>query len=93
MENDDQFLLEMRELNPEIVDYVDALVFAIENVERYVHRGEVLYFGRVGEGTFFTGGDFDRCRWYPDTNPVEAIGLISVEFGEELSDELEAFKV
>jgi len=84
MDNDEEFLQDMQRLRPDIIDYFEALVYAMEQVNRYDGGDEILYFGTVADGVFFSGGDFDRCRWFPETSPVEAIGSLEAELGEQL---------
>jgi hypothetical protein len=79
----------MISLQPDIIDYFEALVFAMEAVGHAVYNHETIYFGRIGDGTFFSGSDFDRCRWYPDTNPIEAKYTLAIEFGEELLEDFD----
>lgn len=89
MDNHEDFLADMQAIQPHLIDYCDALTFALQSVDQHVCNNEAVYFGPVGGGVFFSGADFDRCRWWPDTNTVEARGIVAAEFGEELAENLE----
>jgi hypothetical protein len=92
-----EFIADMRRHNPEIDDYLEALVYAMDTVARVPRdqklRVEECYFGQIGDGTFYTDSEWDHTRWYPDTNPVEAIHILELELGEECTRNLDGFRV
>jgi hypothetical protein len=91
MDNIQEFLSDIRDVHPDVIDYADCFTVAMDSVPNVIHEGEKLFFGQIGDGTFFSGHDIERCRWYPDTNPIEALGLVRLEFGDEIAEELAAW--
>lgn len=91
MNNVDEFLSDIKDVRADVLGYDDAFAFAMESVPKVIHEGEALFFGRIGTGTFFSGDNISKCRWYPDTNPVEALGLVRIEFGDEVAEQLAAW--
>jgi hypothetical protein len=85
----DIFVDAMRDLDPGITDYLEALLFALEIVPCVSTPREVRYFGAISDGTFYADGDPDHTRWFPDTSPYEAIGSLAAEFGQDFTEGLE----
>jgi hypothetical protein len=81
MHNIDEFLSDIRDVHPDVLDYTDGFTVAMETVDRFDREGESLFFGQIGTGTFFSSNDFEMCRWYSDTN----------EFGDEVAEPLSSW--
>jgi hypothetical protein len=86
-----EFIDAMRQLDPDIMHYEEALFFAMDSVDRIPRSSQIQYFGQIGTGTFYADGNPSRVRWFPETTPVEAIGLLNMEFGERLTAKLRSF--
>ena len=85
----DSFVEAMQDIDPDITDYLEALLFALEVVPCFPTAHEVRYFGPVAGGTLYADGDPDHTRWFPDTSPYEAIGSLAAEFGQHFTEGLE----
>lgn len=89
MDNTDEFLEAMQAENSNIVDFFEALMFAMDSVRRHDDEHGIRYFGVVGGGTFYADHDFDHTRWFPDTTLQEAITELWCEFGQEFTEGLD----
>lgn len=89
MDNIKDFTSYLKLIYPDINGYDEALYHALDSVPRYVNGNEALYFGEIGHGCFFSDGDFDHCRWLPDTNAIEALGILRLDLGERIVEDLE----
>jgi hypothetical protein len=78
-----EFLAEVQRIDPDIIDLEGAITFALDEVQNH---DDLQWFGAIGNGAFYM--DFERCLWYEDTLPGEAIGCLKAEFGESLTTNL-----
>lgn len=88
--DDENFLESMRSLSAgPVCDLSDALVFAMQQVAANPNHFQQRYFGRVGDGIFYMDGNLSHTRWFPETTPTEALGLLRCEFGDRFVRGLE----
>lgn len=91
MDNTEEFVQAIQEVDPQVTDLTEALFVAMENVSQYPTSTEIRYFGPIGDCVFFTGSDFETCRWMPDTNVVEALEVLQWDVGPEAVEGIELF--
>lgn len=76
-------------VNPDITGLDDAIFYAMTQVQT-CDNNPLRWFGPIDIdgtiGTFYA--DTERFAWFPDTKPMEAIGSLTAEFGEDFTDDL-----
>lgn len=76
----------MASLNPDIKTFdesdqgVEAITYAMSQVQQY---DSFRWFGPIGNGTFWAN-DIE-FQWFPETNPVEALGILGITLDESLT--------
>lgn len=87
MDNEIDFVETMRAVNPYIVDFDDALFYAMQNVRQFEDRNGVRFFGTLGGGVFYSDSEsYENTRWYPDTSYQEGLTNLWLEFGEQFTE-------
>ena len=74
MNNSNDFLNEMKKLNPGIDDEVDAHAYAMSQVPLVK---DFTWFGTVGNGVYYA--DSSEARWFPGLTPDEVSRLLAEE--------------